>query len=1489
MESLFKKLRERNIIISLENGDLKVKFNGAGLPADLVQELKANKPAIVQYLLDLESEKTNSDIQPVALQENYPLSSSQYRMWVLCQFDGASRAYNMPGVYVLEGELDVDALGDAFLALINRHEILRTSFRDDHRGEIRQFVHSAEETRFGLVYKDLRKMENPDDRLGKEIRSDIQYPFQLASAPLWRACLYQVADTNYVLTCVMHHIISDGWSLEILFNELFAFYQALVKGTALSLKPLTIQYKDYAFWQHQQLDGALFQAHKSYWLQQLEGELPVLALPGDHPRPAEKTYHGGRVSTRITAGVSRQLKALCQQQDTSLFMGLLSVVNILLYRYTGQSDIIIGSPTAGRDHIDLEDQIGLFLNTIALRTRFKGEDSFEKLLMQVRRVTLGAYDHQVYPFERLVDDLDIQRDLSRSPLFDVMIILQNAQVRRSDARQHFGNIKISSYELDVHVVSKLDLTFDFTELEEGLQTTIEYNSDIYDQHTALQWLRHLEQVIQAVIEEPAIPVGELNYMQPHEKKQLLESFNETAVELPAGETIVRLLEQQVKKAPNHIALVADDKIFTYGELNKKVNQVADYLRKVYKVTANDLVGLQLERNEWMLICLLAILKSGGAYVPVDPAYPQERIDYIISDSQCVTVLDGATLQQIRENLNEYDENDQEENIQSSSLAYCIYTSGTTGHPKGCLLTHGNVVNFFRGMSDIFTGEPGTWLALTNNTFDISVLELVWTLTRGYKVILQKDVTDVVSVPQKPVKPLDFSLFYFGNADVGTEDEKYKLLLEGARYADKNGYAAIWTPERHFHEFGGLYPNPSVLGAALAAVTKNIHIRAGSVVVPLHHPLRIAEEWSVVDNLSRGRVGIACASGWHVGDFVLAPGNYAWRHNEMYTKIDAIKRLWKGESVAFEDGNGNFKSTTIFPKPYQHELPLWITSANSIDTFITAGKMGAGVLTHLLGETVEGLTVKIAAYRKAYAESGHDSRKAQVVLMLHTYIGKDLDTTYARAREPFMDYLRTSVGLLKTLAADLNISLEAENYSEEDMQSLLEHAFNRYVSSASLIGTAATCTKMLEKLSNIGVDEIACLIDFGIGYSDTIEGLENLTALKDAWNARASRAADDYSIHAQVKRHQVTHIQCTPSMAMLLKSDTTPLQSVRQLLLGGERLPLSLVKGLYSALPNVAIYNMYGPTETTIWSACTRIERSAGKILIGKPIANTRIYILDDHKQPLPVGVEGEIYIGGKGVALRYINKPQLSADRFIADPFISGERIYKTGDFGKWSPDGNIEYIGRKDDQVKVNGHRIELQEIETALLAHPLIDETVVWVRESAAGEKELIACFVGKQLLPAAELRTFLRNKLPAYMLPAHFVQLPKLPLTPNGKVNRRQLPGPEVQEDTRYDYVLPRNEIEEQLVQIWQELLGKDKIGITDNFFDIGGNSMRIVRMVTMINKIVAKKITVTTAFRFTTIRALSEYLTTDDGMAENETDTSIEIMDRTVSLLNSHDEN
>ncbi|HVI46390.1 MAG TPA: MupA/Atu3671 family FMN-dependent luciferase-like monooxygenase [Chitinophaga sp.] len=356
----------------------------------------------------------------------------------------------------------------------------------------------------------------------------------------------------------------------------------------------------------------------------------------------------------------------------------------------------------------------------------------------------------------------------------------------------------------------------------------------------------------------------------------------------------------------------------------------------------------------------------------------------------------------------------------------------------------------------------------------------------------------------PARHLDFSLFYFGNADIyDDENNKYKLLTEGAKYGDRHGYTAIWTPERHFNEFAGLYPNPSVLGAAIAAITKNIGIRAGSVVIPLHNPLRVAEDWSVIDNLSGGRAGIACASGWQANDFVLAPDNYRNRHEVMYKNIETIQRLWKGASIDFEDGNGHLKDTRIFPRPIQPQLPMWVTTNGNLDTFRSAARLGLNILTNFWGSSPEELRSRIQAYREIWAESGHPG-EGKIVLMLHTYIAETREAAYEKARKPLIHYLRSSFGLFKTNAISGG-NPDTESFTPEEIESMLDYSFTRYVSGSSLVGSHEDALEVLQKVSSIGVDEIACLLDFGVDFNAVMEGLDHLTTVKQTYQEKISRS------------------------------------------------------------------------------------------------------------------------------------------------------------------------------------------------------------------------------------------------------------------------------------------------------------------------------------------------------------------------------------------------
>jgi natural product biosynthesis luciferase-like monooxygenase protein len=955
----------------------------------------------------------------------------------------------------------------------------------------------------------------------------------------------------------------------------------------------------------------------------------------------------------------------------------------------------------------------------------------------------------------------------------------------------------------------------------------------------------------------ALAKGDTAPMPEAERRMVVEAWNRTDAPYDAR-PLHRLIATQTAKTPHARAVVFEAETLTYAALDARANRIAHVLRQM-GVGPGVLVGLCLPRSADMIAAALGIWKAGGAYVPMDPAYPAERLALYLDDSAArvvVTRSDVAhTLPQTAQTLmldteprmGDAPDAQVDGFAGPDDLAYVIYTSGSTGRPKGVMVTHRNVANFFAGMDDRIPAEPGAvWLAVTSLNFDISVLELFYTLARGCTLVLSGDESRaLVSSGQLATsdRGMQFSLYYWGNDD-GAGRDKYKSLLEGAQFADTHGFCAVWTPERHFHAFGGPYPNPSVTGAAVAAVTQNIAVRAGSCVAPLHHPARIAEEWAVIDNLTNGRAGLAIASGWHPDDFILRPENTPPRNKPaMFEAIRDLRRLWRGETVEFPRADGTLHGVVTQPRPVSQVLPVWVTTAGNPETWREAGAHGANVLTHLLGQSIDEVAGKITLYRNALREAGHDPDAFTVTLMLHTYVAETRDEARRVAREPMKDYLRSAAGLIKQYAwafpafkrpqgVSNPFELDLGSLSPEELDGILDFAFERYFEDSGLFGTVEDCVARVEGLKRIGVDEVACLIDYGIPARQVLDGLRPLARVLDRSNRVGAIPEDDFSIAAQILRHGVTHLQCTPSMArMIAMNDESrhALGRLRHMMLGGEPLPGALVQELRQ-VTRARIENMYGPTETTIWSTTGPAEETPGPCPIGTPIANTQVYVLDPEMQPVPVGIAGELWIGGDGVTPGYLGRDDLTADRFRPDPFRAGGRIYGTGDLVRWRADGRLDFVGRADAQVKLRGYRIELGEIEAALEGCTGVAQAVVLAREDTPGDMRLVAYLRGTATPEAA--RAHLATHLPAHMIPAHVVVLEHFPLTPNRKVDRKALPAPETQIKAPRPAaapkpVTPANTIERDIAAIWARILGVAEIGAQDSFFDLGGHSLLAVQ--------------------------------------------------------------
>ncbi|MDQ2902116.1 MAG: amino acid adenylation domain-containing protein [Chloroflexota bacterium] len=1048
----------------------------------------------------------------------FPLSFGQQRLWFLHQLEPENVAYNIPAALRLSGMLNLAVLERSLNEIVRRHEVLRTTYSIED-GQAIQVIAPLLTIALPVVDMCASPLDEQEHTIQELTTREGQQPFDLVHGPLLRARLFRWNATQHVLITTMHHSISDGWSFSLFFRELTALYKAYVDEQPSPLLALPIQYKDFALWQREWLQGEVLEKQLTYWTQHLKGAPTALNLPTDRPRPAIQTFRGERHTFLLPADMVEKLQALSRREEVTLFMTLLAAFQTLLFRYSGQDDLLVGTPIANRTHAEIEDVIGLFVNTLVLRTQLSGNPSFRELLKRVREVALGGYVHQDLPFEKLVEVLQPKRDLSRNPLFQVMFVYQNALLlSQAIPDLTFQLVRVGSG------TEQFDITLAIVETEEGLLGRLDYNIDLFDAATIIRMAQHFQTLLQAVGANAEQRISELPLLAEAERQQLLHEWNSVHV-YPQIACMHERFEAQEERTPNAIAAVFEQESLTYAALNRRANQLAHHLQAA-GVGPEVRVGLCMERSLDVLVGLLGILKAGGAYVPLDVAYPEERLAFLLADAHIPVLVTQphlhahvpAHLARIvdvssdNEALAQECSSNPHSGVTVDNLAYVIYTSGSTGKPKGTLITHAHIGRLFDATEQVFAfNERDVWTLFHSYAFDFSVWEL----------------------------------------------------------------------------------------------------------------------WG------------------------------AW--------------LYGGRLVV---------------------VPYWVS--RSADAFYDL----------LIHERVTVLNQTPSAFRQ-------------------------LMQVDALADIPYKLALR--------------------------------------------------------------------------------------------WVIFGGEALDIHSLAPWFERH-------------------------------GDHAP--------------QLVNMYGITETTV-HVTQRVltkedaDQHTSGSMIGTPIADLRTYILDASYQLLPTGVPGELYVGGAGPARGYLGRPELTAERFLPDPFSTepGARLYKTGDLARYHADGNIEYLGRIDAQIKLRGFRIEPGEIEAVLTSHPRVWEALVLVREDTLGEKRLIA-YMGvddPQTLSESELRHFLKERLPDYMIPGTFVMLSHLPQTSNGKVDRRALPEPEVLRPAlEAGYVAPRTAIEQSIATIWQELLHIEKVGTYDNFFDLGGHSLLMLHIQRRLQALLKRDISVIELFQYPSVSALAEHL-------------------------------
>ncbi|WP_341528317.1 amino acid adenylation domain-containing protein [Nostoc sp. UHCC 0302] len=725
--------------------------------SDILKSLEALSPEkrglVLQKLKKQQQSPQNNHrltppLTPVSREQHLPLSFAQQRLWFIDQLEGENCVYNVPFFWQIRGCLKISALEKAIAEIVQRHEVLRTSFSVVDESPI-QVIHAHPQLKMQVL--DWRKLTEADQlsKAQQLAAEELQQSFDLSNPLLLRVKLLQLADQSHLLLLVIHHIVCDGWSMDIFRRELFSLYTAFCAGEPSPLTELSIQYADFAHWQRQWLQGEVLQTQLNYWQKQLAAVPPLLELPTDQPRPSVQSFKGRSEFLELNQDLTQKLKRLSQESGTTLFMTMLATFTLLLSRYSRQEDIVVGSAIANRNRRETEPLIGFFVNTLALRTNLQGNPSFLELLERVKQVTLDAYDHQDLPFEKLVDELGLERSLSHHPLFQVAFGLQSG----TQEKLEIPGLTLTRFEWE-NTTTLFDLSLMFRETPQGLTGEWEYATDLFEAKTIQRMVEHFEVLLKGIIDNPQQPINTLPLITEAEHQQL-QNWNQTQTEYPLNQTLVDLFEVQSAKNPNNLALVFESQSLTYQQLNQKANQLAHYLIQNYQIKPDTLIGICVERSLEMIIGVLGILKAGGAYVPIDPNYPKERIEFMLEDSGTSVLLTQSHLKEqlplakLKHQVICLDEKTfaqeliDNPNSQSTpdNLAYIIYTSGSTGQPKGVMIEHRAIVNLSLAWAETFQIKHySRWLQFGSFSFDLSIGEIATALSAGACLYLAKKET-----------------------------------------------------------------------------------------------------------------------------------------------------------------------------------------------------------------------------------------------------------------------------------------------------------------------------------------------------------------------------------------------------------------------------------------------------------------------------------------------------------------------------------------------------------------------------------------------------------------------------------------------------------------------------------------------------------------------------------------------------------------------------
>ncbi|MFB1481089.1 non-ribosomal peptide synthase/polyketide synthase, partial [Corallococcus sp. RDP092CA] len=1222
---------------------------------------------------------TELPLVPLPRTGELPLSFVQERVWRLEQHLPGRSTYNLPFVLRLEGDVNAEVLERGIQEIVQRHEALRTTY-DAVDGRPVQRFHA--QMRVPLTRVELGgPMEAREAEALRLAREDASKAFDLVHGPVLRTTLIRLDAKVHLLLGCLHHIVGDTLSIALFVQELGQLYDAFLQGRPSPLPPLPLQYADFGAWQRNSIAGNHLPEQDQGWRQRLAGMPRRLDLPTDRPRPADSPLTSERMTLEFSPGLSRELMAFSRREGFTGYMTVLAAWQTVLHRYSGQTDIIVGTPIANRTRPELLPLIGYVAHSAAFRTRFTEGLTFRDLLVQVRDEVTDAQTRPDVPFEYLVEALIPGRDIGRGRMTDSVFVYHTGAAAGATTLELIG-IRGSLVEVpDTPVqwgATLSDLTLLVSEAPGRVHGVLEYATELFDAVTVARLVEHFQVLLGAALARPETPVSHLPLATEAERRAW------PAPRVPPGFTSVpALLAERRARHPDAVAISRGETHWTWTELGARADALASRL-KALGVTAGTPVAVCLRSSPEKLAALWAVLAAGGAGIALGPAdlghlpvYAPEgaRVPVLVTTRAMVASVRVESSQVVYVEDVDASGASRVAGEDARALAWLLPTG--SGQPAWAL-GHRELAGFFTGLdARLSPPDGGAWLSASEAAADRPELEALWALTRGLRVVYppERITARLVSLggggPR--AKAMDLSLIYFANDEDTLQGPKYELLMEGARFADANGFSAVWTPERHFHSFGGLYPQPAVVSAAVAAVTKHLHLRSGSVVLPLHDPLLIAEQWSVVDNLSQGRVGLSVATGWHTQDFTFAPANFEKRRDLLLEKLSTLRALWRGERLKRPAGAGTTAEIGLRPKPVQKELPVWLTAAANPETFRMAGELGAGVLTGLLSHSLEELKPKVALYREAWRRNGHPGR-GHVTCMLHTYLGDDDQEVLRQVRQPLLSYFRSSVDILTSLLLTQGYQGDIQKLSPQDIDALLEHTFENHARTTGLVGTVDGAMQRLRDVRAADVDEVAALIDFGLETPVVLDGLRRLAVVRERMAEEAAARQEQVLVEAEAGVEGLLEL-ARQSGAALLHTSARLARTLSELPQARESLAHvgALVLEGASVELGAALHRAAG---VEVWLSGDAQE---GVLLPRTPReripADLETWVLDAAGQPVPAGVVGELALAGAGLPTALWRAGDEEHRRLVPHPRESAARLYRTGRHARMRADGRVEPV----------------------------------------------------------------------------------------------------------------------------------------------------------------------------------------------------------------------